>query len=54
MARTQPLWKCDSQAARLAELTAREGEIKEAPLRRDVRSLGIILGRIIKDLRRAK
>jgi phosphoenolpyruvate carboxylase len=54
MARTQPLWKCDSQAARLAELTARSDEIKEAPLRRDVRSLGIILGRIIKEQRGEK
>src|SRR5262252_10218587 len=54
MARTQPLWKCDSQAARLTELTARDGEIKEAPLRRDVRSLGIILGRVIKEQRGEK
>ncbi len=54
MARTQPLWKCDSQAARLAELTARTEEVKEAPLRRDVRSLGIILGRVIKEQRGEK
>ncbi|HTD21189.1 MAG TPA: phosphoenolpyruvate carboxylase [Terriglobales bacterium] len=45
------MWKCESQTARLAELTARSGEIKEAPLRRDVRSLGIILGRVIKEQR---
>src|SRR5579859_1672593 len=51
MAPTQPLWKCDSQTARLAELTAKNAEIKEAPLRRDVRSLGIILGRVIKEQR---
>ncbi|HZR29522.1 MAG TPA: phosphoenolpyruvate carboxylase [Terriglobales bacterium] len=51
MAPTPPLWKCDSQTARLAELTATTAEIKEAPLRRDVRSLGIILGRVIKEQR---
>src|SRR5215471_1103301 len=43
-----PLW-CDSdQPARLAELTADTSDpAKELPLRRDVRSLGILLGRVL-------
>ena len=44
----QPLWGAEDQAARLAELTAASGDrAKEAPLRRDVRSLGILLGRVL-------
>ncbi|HEY7352008.1 MAG TPA: phosphoenolpyruvate carboxylase [Terriglobales bacterium] len=43
-----PLWAPDDQSARLAELTATtEDRAKEAPLRRDVRSLGILLGRVL-------
>ena len=34
---------------RLAELEARTGEVKEAPLRRDVRSLGMLLGEVIRE-----
>jgi phosphoenolpyruvate carboxylase len=42
------LWGASDQAARLAELTAStEGRGKEHPLRRDVRSLGILLGRVL-------
>jgi len=44
-----PLWKPESWTARLAELEARTGEIKEAPLRRDVRSLGMLLGEVIRE-----
>jgi phosphoenolpyruvate carboxylase len=44
-----PLWKPESWMARLAELEARTGEIKEAPLRRDVRSLGMLLGEVIRE-----
>src|SRR6202051_1418984 len=41
----KPLWKADDQQARLAELTAQSDEpAKDNPLRRDVRSLGAILG----------
>ncbi len=41
----KPLWKADDQSGRLAELTARSDEAaKDNPLRRDVRSLGAILG----------
>jgi len=37
-----------AQAARLAELTADTSDpAKELPLRRDVRSLGILLGRVL-------
>ena len=44
----KPLWKADDQQARLAELTARSDEAaKDHPLRRDVRSLGAILGQTL-------
>jgi phosphoenolpyruvate carboxylase len=43
-----PLWGAKDQNARLAELTAgTEDRAKEHPLRRDVRSLGILLGRVL-------
>src|SRR6266568_7300906 len=43
-----PLWRAQDQAARLAEVTAgTEDRAKELPLRRDVRSLGILLGRVL-------
>ncbi|HYM76101.1 MAG TPA: phosphoenolpyruvate carboxylase [Candidatus Dormibacteraeota bacterium] len=44
----KPLWKVDDQQARLAELTAPSDEpAKDNPLRRDVRSLGAILGQVL-------
>ena len=44
----KPLWKADDQQARLAELAARSDESgKDNPLRRDVRSLGAILGQVL-------
>jgi phosphoenolpyruvate carboxylase len=43
------LWHVDDQAARLAELTSQDQELKEAPLRRDVRSLGRLLGEVLKE-----
>ena len=44
----EPLWIADDQQARLAELTASSDEpAKDHPLRRDVRSLGAILGRVL-------
>lgn len=43
------LWNVDDQAARLAELTSQERDLKEAPLRRDVRSLGRLLGEVLKE-----
>jgi phosphoenolpyruvate carboxylase len=42
------LWRADDQSARLAELTAGTDEpLKDAPLRRDVRSLGEVLGQVL-------
>jgi phosphoenolpyruvate carboxylase len=48
MANMELFWKADDHGARLAELTAAEGEIRELPLRRDVRSLGMLLGEVIR------
>ena len=48
MNRQKPLWKADDQKSRLAELTAQsEDSSKDNALRRDVRSLGALLGRVI-------
>jgi len=48
MKRNPPLWGAADQPERLAELTAKSSEaIREAPLRRDVRSLGALLGRVL-------
>ena len=45
-----PLWAAEDQLLRLAELTApTDDRAKEAPLRRDVRSLGALLGRVLVD-----
>ncbi len=44
-----PLWNPKSWAQRLAELQAQSGELKEAPLRRDVRSLGMLLGEVLRE-----
>ena len=46
---TDPLWKVEDQARRLAELTGEDPALKEAPLRRDVRSLGTLLGEVIRE-----
>src|ERR1700678_4176310 len=43
------LWKPENWSVRLAELEARSGDIKEAPLRRDVRSLGMLLGQVLRE-----
>lgn len=43
------LWKPESWSQRLAELEARSGDLKEAPLRRDVRSLGMLLGQVLRE-----
>ena len=45
----EPLWRAASQGERLAELVADDAALKEAPLRRDVRSLGILLGRVLRE-----
>lgn len=44
------LWKVDDQQARLAEFTAQSDEnAKNNPLRRDVRSLGAVLGQVLAE-----
>ena len=43
------LWNPESWPQRLAELQAETGELKEAPLRRDVRSLGMLLGEVLRE-----
>src|SRR6185369_6624150 len=46
--RKKPLWAAVDQQERLLELTASSKDRrKELPLRRDVRSLGILLGQVI-------
>jgi phosphoenolpyruvate carboxylase len=49
MALKDVLWKAESQATRLAEMMSEETEVKGTPLRRDVRSLGRLLGETIKE-----
>jgi len=44
----KPLWQADDQHVRLAEVMASSDEaIKDNPLRRDVRSLGAVLGQVL-------
>jgi len=43
------LWSPINWSQRLAELQAAAGELKEAPLRRDVRSLGMLLGEVLRE-----
>jgi phosphoenolpyruvate carboxylase len=43
------LWNPESWQKRLAELEAQTGDLKEAPLRRDVRSLGTLLGDVLRE-----
>ena len=48
MTRPKPLWKADNQKDRLSELTAQSDDsAKDNSLRRDVRSLGALLGRVL-------
>ena len=48
MTRSKPLWKADDQKSRLSELTAPSNDsAKDHSLRRDVRSLGALLGRVL-------
>src|SRR5919112_405403 len=49
MEESERLWEVDDQRGRLDELTARAGASKESPLRRDVRSLGRLLGGVLKE-----
>jgi len=43
------LWSPSNWPQRLAELQAPTGELKEVPLRRDVRSLGMLLGEVLRE-----
>jgi phosphoenolpyruvate carboxylase len=45
----KPLWHAQDQIQRLAELTSDDPALKEVPLRRDVRSLGRLLGEVIRE-----
>src|SRR5437879_13810076 len=48
MSKVKPLWKPDDQSASWAELPAQADDAaKDRPLRRDVRSLGALLGRVL-------
>jgi len=48
--KNKPLWAVDDQQSRLADLTAQSDEpAKDNPLRRDVRSLGAILGQVLTE-----
>jgi phosphoenolpyruvate carboxylase len=49
MAEAEALWRADDQAERLRELSGADDSLKEAPLRRDVRSLGMLLGEVIRE-----
>ena len=46
---SKSLWAAEDQAARLKELTGEDPYVKELPLRRDVRSLGLLLGKTLKE-----
>ncbi len=48
-AQPEPLWRTPDQTARLAELTSDDRDLKEQPLRRDVRLLGRLLGEVLKE-----
>lgn len=48
MKATNDLWRVDDQAARLRELIGSDETLKDLPLRRDVRSLGILLGETLR------
>src|ERR1700712_5242883 len=43
------LWSPTDWPQRLAELQAPTGDLKSAPLRRDVRSLGMLLGQVLRE-----
>jgi phosphoenolpyruvate carboxylase len=49
MEKRERLWHIGNQAERLAELCSEDPAIKERPLRRDVRSLGRLLGTVIRE-----
>src|SRR5688500_2019034 len=49
MRQIEPLWRAEEQAEGLQELTSDDAQLKGLPLRRDVRSLGRLLGEVLKE-----
>ena len=49
MADQEWYWKAENQVERLAELTGTDETRRDVPLRRDVRSLGYLLGQVIQE-----
>src|SRR5262245_21040398 len=49
MSNDEPLWAAEDQHERLRELLGDPPDVKEKPLRRDVSSLGRLLGNVIKE-----
>ncbi|HEX7317419.1 MAG TPA: phosphoenolpyruvate carboxylase [Pyrinomonadaceae bacterium] len=49
MGEEERLWEVEDQRGRLEELTTHEEALKKAPLSRDVRSLGRLLGVVLKE-----
>src|SRR6185369_2732678 len=49
MAEMELYWKVEDQVARLRELISEDPKLREAPLRRDVGSLGRLLGTVIRE-----
>jgi phosphoenolpyruvate carboxylase len=49
MAMKEAFWAPEDQTARLNEMMSDDPRLKEAPLRRDVRSLGRLLGDVLKE-----
>jgi len=49
MEERERLWHVDNQPERLEELCSNDPRLKERPLRRDVRSLGRLLGTVIRE-----
>src|SRR5436190_6147431 len=45
----EPVWRAENQQERLRELLGSPADVKEKPLRRDVSSLGRLLGNVIKE-----
>ncbi len=44
----RPLWFPEDQAGRLSELIGQDETARDLPLRRDVRNLGLLLGRVLR------
>ena len=42
-------WKASDQQVRMAELVGADPQLTSLPLRRDVRSLGMLLGEVIRE-----